>query len=115
MPLKYYFDQHIPKAIFTGLRLRHIDVVTAYADGTGELDDAALLRRASGLGRVLFSQDDDLLSEATRCQREGETFGGLVYTHQLRLTVGQCVKDLELLSTLLEPRDVENQVVFLPL
>lgn len=115
MPLKLYFDQQVPKAIATGLRLRSLDVLTAFEDGASELDDAALLRRASGLGRVLFSQDDDLPAEASRCQQQGESFGGVVYVHQLQLTVGQCVNELELLATLAEPHEVENRVVFLPL
>jgi hypothetical protein len=51
-------------------------VLTAQLDGTTRLDDAALLDRASALGRVLFSQDDDLLAEATKRQRSGQHFGG---------------------------------------
>ena len=57
-------DHHVPRAITTGLRLRGVDVLTAYEDGASELPDPALLDRASELGRVLFTQDDDLLAEA---------------------------------------------------
>jgi len=39
---------------------------------------------ASELGRVLFTQDDDLLTEATRRQHRGQPFGGVIYAHQLR-------------------------------
>jgi hypothetical protein len=112
MPLKLYFDQHVHKAIATGLR---IDVLTAYEDSTSQLDDSALLERANQLGRVLFSQDDDLLAEAALRQRQGQQFGGLIYAHQLRLTVGQCVNDLELIAKLIHQEEADNQIVFLPL
>ncbi|HWE60979.1 MAG TPA: DUF5615 family PIN-like protein, partial [Chloroflexota bacterium] len=84
MPLSLYMDQHVPRVISTGLRLRNVDVLTASEDGAGELDDAALLDRATALGRVLFSQDDDLLAEAAHRQAKGVRFGGVIYAHQLR-------------------------------
>ena len=58
-----YMDVHIPKAITVGLRLSGADVLTAQGDNAAELDDVALPDRASSLGRVLFTFDDDLLAE----------------------------------------------------
>ncbi len=115
MPVSLYMDHHVPRAITAGLRLRRVDVLTAAEDGAAELDDPDLLDRATVLGRVLFSQDEDLLVEATRRQAEGIPFGGVVYAHQLRLPIGACVRDLELVATAAEPADVRNQVIFLPL
>ncbi len=115
MPLKFYFDQHVKKAIATGLRLLDIDVLTAYEDNASTLDDPELLDRATELERLLFTQDDDLLVEAAKRQQDNISFSGIVYGHQLRVTVGQCVEDLELISTLVEPEEVKNQVIFLPL
>ena len=60
MPIKLFMDHHVPKAITIGLRLRNIDVITAYEDESNELDDSSLLDRANELERILFSQDDDL-------------------------------------------------------
>ena len=59
-----YLDVHIPAAITEGLRLRGVDVLTAQEDGGRRLPDDKLLDRATALGRVLFTQDDDLLREA---------------------------------------------------
>lgn len=70
MPVALYMDQHIPRAITVGLRLRNIDVLTAYEDGASDFDDPALLDRATVLGRVLFTLDDDLLVEATKSLSE---------------------------------------------
>ena len=57
-------DQHVPRAITIGLRLRGIDVITAFEDDAAEMTDSELLDRAGEIGRVLFTQDDDLLAEA---------------------------------------------------
>lgn len=94
MAIKLYMDHHVPRAITAGLRLRGVDVVTAYEDGASQLDDPALLDRATSLGRVLFTQDDDLLAEAARRQGEGVYFSGVVCAHQLRVSIGTCVEDL---------------------
>ena len=50
MALALYLDHHVPRAISLGLRLRGVDVLTAYEDGASELDDPGLLDRASELG-----------------------------------------------------------------
>ena len=115
MALLLYMDQHVPRAITTGLRLRGIDVLTAFEDDASKLDDSALLDRATQLGRVLFSQDDDLLVEATARQQAGISFAGGVYAHQLRVSVGRCIDDLTFLAAAGTAADVANQVIFLPI
>src|SRR5262249_32177037 len=108
-------DVNVRRAISEGLRLRKVDVLTAQEDGAGRLADPALLDRATALGRVLFTQDDDLLRDAAERQQRGEAFTGVVYVHQLKVTVGQCIRDLELLAKVNEPEDCANRVEYLPL
>lgn len=108
-------DVHVPAAITRGLLLRGVDVLTSQLDRTTELEDPALLDRAAALGRVLFSQDEDLLAEAALRQRTGRTFAGVVYAHQLRVTIGRCIADLELIAQTGTPEDLVNRVEFLPL
>ncbi|MCP4681452.1 MAG: hypothetical protein GY864_03880 [Desulfobacterales bacterium] len=115
MPIALYMDQHVPRAITIGLRLRGIDVITAFEDGNSRLDDPELLDRAGELGRVLFTQDDDLLVEATERQRKGIAFHGVVYAHQLNVSIGICIRHLELIAKAGEPDDMINTVLFLPL
>jgi len=115
MAIALYMDHHVPRAITVGLRLRGVDVLTAYEDGTSELDDPALLDRASELERVLFTRDDDLLIEATKRQREGSPFYGVIYAHQLRVSIGSCIEDLEIIAKAGEAEDLMNGVKFLPL
>ena len=108
-------DVHVPAAITRGLVLRGVDVLTAQLDGTTKLDDPALLDRATILGRVLFSQDEDLLAEATRRQRSGQPFGGVIYAHQLGITIGQAINDLEILAQAGSVAEFANCVEYLPL
>jgi hypothetical protein len=115
MTLALYMNQHVPRAITLGLRLRGVDVLTAYEDGASQMSDPDLLDRAGKLGRVLFTQDDDLLAEAARRQRDGVPFEGVIYAHPLRVSIGTCVHDLELVAKIGEPKDLQNHVLFLPL
>jgi hypothetical protein len=108
-------DVHVPAAVTRGLLLRNVDALTAQVDGTIQLDDSDLLDRARMLNRVLVSQDEDLLAEAVRRQREGIPFNGVIYAHQLGITIGRFISDLELLALIGERKDFEGHVEFLPL
>lgn len=63
----------------------------------------------------LFTQDEDLLAEAKRRQEEGVSFAGVIYAHQLRITIGRCVNELELIAKASEARKLANRVEYLPL
>ena len=108
-------DVHIRRAVTSALRLRSIDVLTAQEDGAAEWDDDRLLQRATELGRVLVSQDEDLLREGARRLREHQDFSGIVYAHQLRVTVGQMVEDLELIAKATSKEEWSSKIEYLPL
>ena len=74
-----------------------------------------MLERATELGRVLVSQDEDLLREGARRLREGEDFSGVVYAHQLRVTIGQMVEDLELIATATSQEEWSGRIEYLPI
>jgi predicted nuclease of predicted toxin-antitoxin system len=115
MALAFYMDHNVPSSITNGLRIRGVDVMTAYEDGTHVLVDAALLDRASALQRVIFTRDDDFLVEAARRQQAGIPFYGVIYAHQLRVPIGTCVNQLEMIAKAAEPDDLLNSVIYLPL
>lgn len=108
-------DVHVRRPVTTGLRRREVEVMTAEDDGTSRWDDDELLDRAMTVGRVLFTQDDDLLQEAARRQRRGQAFAGVIYAHQQNITVRRTIEDLELIAKVCEPSELANRVVFLPL
>ncbi len=115
MSIRLYMDVHVRRVITVSLRLRDVDVLTAQEDGSVRLPDPALLERATSLGRVLVSFDRDLLREAALRQRESRSFSGVIYAHQLRVSVGQAIRDLELLAKFTDPEDHVNRVEHLPL
>jgi predicted nuclease of predicted toxin-antitoxin system len=108
-------DHHVRRAITQGLRRRGVDVLTAHEDGCAQLSDEDLLDRAARLDRVLFTHDDDFLVVADQRLQAGRSFTGIVYAHQLRVTIGQAIRDLELMSSALDLDDMRNHVLFLPL
>ena len=115
MSVKLYMDVHVRREVTDGLRRRGVEVVTAQEDGTDALPDAQLLDRAAELGRALFSQDQDLLSEAVARQRLGRHFTGVVYAHQLKITIGQSIDDLELVAKACDLAELTDRIVYLPL
>jgi len=110
-----YMDEHVPKAITIGLRLRGIDVLTVQEDNFLSKSDSELLDKAGYLKRTVFSHDDDLLVEATKRQRAGQIFYGVIYAHHLKVSIGTCIKDIEILSKFGDLEEIKNQVIFLPL
>jgi hypothetical protein len=94
-------------------RRRGVDVLTAQEDNADRLPDPQLLDRATGLGRLLFSQDADLVAEAVRRQREGTLFATVIYARQLEVSIGHCITDLEALAKAAGPDDARGQVIFL--
>lgn len=108
-------DVHVPRAVIAALRLRKVDVLTAQEDGAAQFDDKRLLQRATELGRILVSQDADLLREAARRLREGKDFSGLIYAHQLRVTIGQMVEDLKLIATATSTEEWPRKIEHLPI
>src|SRR5262249_9775661 len=108
-------DVHLRRAVTTALRLRAIDVLTAQEDGAAELDDERLLDRAMKLGRVLVSQDEDLLREGAKRLSEHKDFSGIIYAHQLRITIGRMVEDLELIARATSAEEWWGRIEYLPL
>lgn len=115
MTIALYMDEHVRRAITNGLKLRGIDVITVQEDGRNGTPDSILLERATELNRVIFTQDDDFLVMANCRQQEEVKFSGVIYGHQQYVTVGECVRDLEIIAKASESEDLVNQVQYLPL
>lgn len=113
MSVGLYMDVHVPRPITRGLRRRGVDVLTAQEDGTTRLDNPDLLDRATALGRMLFSQDEDLIVEAVRRQRIEQPFATVIFARQLDHSIGRCVADMEALCKAATPDDARGQIIFL--
>ena len=108
-------DEHIHKGITDGLRQRGVDVLTVQEDGRTGTPDPLVLDRATELQRIIFTQDQDFLAEANRRQVEGMSFAGVIYAHQRLVTIGNCIRDLEIIAKASDPEDLANCVQYLPL
>src|SRR3990170_3914863 len=91
-------QRNLHPLLYTGLKYKAV-----FAD---TFSDPELLDRATQLRRLFFTFDDDLLSEATKRQRENKPFSGVIYGHPMRVFIGQCIKDLELLAKAGDPEDL---------
>jgi hypothetical protein len=115
MPVALYFDVHVDHAIAGQLRLRQVDVLTAQEDGDDRLTDEMLLERASQLGRPLVTHDIRFKAMAENWQSQSRTFCGLIFGHLMQVSIGQCVKDLELIAKTTDPEDWASAILRLPL
>jgi hypothetical protein len=114
MAISLYMDVHVPEAITSQLRRRGVDVLTAFDDHTKELPDDQLLERVTELKRILFTQDIRFRVLAENWQKEGKQFSGLIFGHQLGGTIGQFVKDLELIAKSSDIDEWMNTVEYIP-
>jgi predicted nuclease of predicted toxin-antitoxin system len=114
MTARFYFDQHMPRAIVVGLRQLGVDVLRTQDDGTERLPDEQLLERATALGRVLVTADDDFLALARDWMRAGRPFAGIVHVRHPHRLIGRLISDLHVYAYAAEPSDLTNQVTFLP-
>ena len=110
-----YMDVHVPFAVTLQLRQRGVDVLTAIEDGRTETADFDLLVRSSELGRVMVTQDIRFKALAESWQRESHPFSGMVFAHQLFVTVGRMVGDQELISKACTAQEISGKILHLPL
>ncbi len=96
------------------MRIRQVDLLTVQEDGRSGSKDPDVLDRACELVRVLFTQDDDFLTEVARRQRAWQPFTGVLYAHP-RTNIGECVEDLELIAKTMEPEELTGEILYLPL
>jgi predicted nuclease of predicted toxin-antitoxin system len=108
-------DEHVHRAITNALKLRNVDVLTVQEDCRTGAADQIILDPAIELERVIFTQDDDFLTIANYFQQQGIYFTGVIYAHQQSVTVGDCVRDLEIIAKAAEKKDLANQVQYLHL
>jgi predicted nuclease of predicted toxin-antitoxin system len=108
-------DHNVHAAITAGLRQRGVDCLSALDDGMSAASDESILTRARELGRVVFTQDMDFLEITAAWLEKAIPFAGVIYGRQMGITIGQAVIDLELFAKLLQPKEMENKLEYIPL
>ena len=81
MTVRYLLDEHLPRALFTGLKRRkpQLDVVRVQQAGLRGANDSDVLAFAAREGRIVVSKDKATMRDVAGKQIErGETMSGLL-------------------------------------
>jgi hypothetical protein len=113
--LPYYFDQHAPGPVASGLRTQGIDVLTAEQDGHKGIADELIFERATLLGRIMVTNDSDFLAIATRWRRSGRHFAGLAYYPDQNTPHGTLIESLMLIAVVYPAEEMIDRIEYLPL
>ena len=106
--MKIYSDENIERSIVEGLRRRRIEVVSARELGYVGKSDEFHLKKASEMKAVILTHDNDFLMIANRFQHSG-----IIFSHSKNVSIGQCVRGVELIANILTDKDMKNHVEFL--
>lgn len=115
MSLAFSFDQHVPGPVARGLRSRGIDVLTADEDGNRDLDDEMLLTRATLLGHVLVSNDEDFRRIVARWHVARRPFAEVVPLTRQHVAPGKLVEDLLVVAEVYSSAEMINRIEYIPL
>jgi len=108
--MKIYADENIESAIIEGLRRRKITVVAAVELGYRGKTDEFHLEKASELEAVILTHDVDFLMMANR---PGTRHRGIIFAHAKNVSTGECIRGVELITSVLTGRDMMNHIEFL--
>jgi hypothetical protein len=106
--IRFYLDEHVPRAVVQGLRERRIDNKAVGKAGLRSASDAAHLQRARAERQVVFTQDSDFL----RLHAAGHLHCGIVYAPQ-GTSIGETIHGLMLLHQVLDADEMEGHIEFL--
>lgn len=107
--IRFFFDQHYPLAIATGLRQRGVDVLTAQDACRCGLPDAEQLAFATTEGRVVATFDPDYLA----LHQGGVAHAGIAWCKAPKHPIGTLIQLLFLLHAVYEPDEMKNRVEYL--
>lgn len=95
--MKFYFDEHIPRAVVEGLRRRGIDVLTVRGARRVGDPDRKQLAFATMKRRVLVMFDDDFIA----LDAAGIPHSGIVFSQAGRRSVGELIENLALIASVI--------------
>lgn len=108
--MKIYADENIERSIVEGLRRRRIEVVSAREFGYIGKPDEFHIKKASEIKAVVLTHDVDFLRIASR---PNINHGGIIFLHPKNVSIGQCIRRVELIAKILTDKDMENHIEFL--
>ena len=115
MSVAFYFDHNMQVVVMAALRVRGVDVLTAFEDGYDRRSDDEVLDRAQELSRLIVTHDQDFLELAADRLAKNVEFTGIIFCHLERASIGSLINDLELIAKTARIEEIRNQVVWVPL
>jgi predicted nuclease of predicted toxin-antitoxin system len=103
MPVKFYTDTHLDKAIAVQARQRGVDVIRCEEVGMATAQDFEHLAYAAAQGRTMISADADFTRLHAEWQASGQPHAGIIYIQPERKDdIGAIVAALEFLHQAIE-------------
>lgn len=106
--MKIYADENIERSVIEGLRRRGIEVISADELGFYGKPDEFHVRKASEMKAVILTHDNDFLIMADRFDHSG-----IIFSHSKNVSIGQCIRGVELIVNVLTNKDMRNHIEFL--
>ena len=100
---------------YVRVRMPALNIHTWLWRRANRLPDGELLELASGQGRLPFTHDIRFKALAEDWQRSGRTFAGLIYGHAEGASIGQYVRDLEIVAKAVDWAEVNATIIHPPL
>jgi hypothetical protein len=107
-PLRFYFDQHIPGAVTTGLRQHGLDVLTTQEANRCGASDQDQLAFATADARVVVTFDPDFLA----LDAAGTLHAGIAWCPAAKYSIGPLIQALLLVHGVLDSDDMRNHVEY---
>jgi predicted nuclease of predicted toxin-antitoxin system len=111
--ISIYTNESVDVAIAEGLKRRGVDAFSARDAGNLGLTDEEQLIYARKEKVTIFTHDTDFLQIAAQWLDERITHQGIIYCHQTRYSIGECIRKLRKLAAVLASEDMVNHIEFL--
>ena len=111
--IKIYTNENIPESVSEGLKRRGIDAFSVRDCGNLGLADEEHLKWAAKNKATILTHDDDLLRICHKWGEEGKEHWGVIYLPRKKISIGECIRKVELLVSILKAEDIRNQIEFL--
>ena len=111
--IRIYTNESASVAIAEGLKRRGVDAFSARDAGNLGLTDEEQLIFAVKERVTVFTHDTDFLQIAAKWLDEGKNHQGIIYCHQNRYSIGECVRNLRMLTAMLSSENMVNHIEFI--
>jgi len=111
--IRIYTNESVNVAIADGLRRRGVDASSARDKGNLGFTDEKQLAFADNEKAGIFTHDTDFLKIGARCMEQRKNHHGIIYCHQKTYSIGECIRRLRALTSVLTSEDMSNHIEFL--